>query len=525
MMDTLLCAAPILFLIWAMTKRNALPSHIALPLTAGIVGLIQVFAFHADITLLMANALAGTLSVLTPISIVAGAILLNRVLVVSGNEQVLRDWLSSISVNPVAQLMIIGWAFAFMLEGASGFGTPAAISAPILVGLGFPPLQVAMLALVMNSVPVTFGAVGTPIWFGFSGLSLSDSNLLDIAFNAAVVNSLAALIIPVIGLGFILDSHTIKANLLFILLSILVCTIPHTLFAIWNYEFPSLVGGAIGFAMSILLAKGNIGLSRPQQGQPSPTFKGNKSVVKALLPFLLLIIILVITRVPAFGIKQVLNDPTPLASIELNHSLLSVSHALILSATNLLNTGVSWQYKTLYVPAIIPFLLVALICIPLYRLSVRDVKHITIETGSRIFLPFISLIGALIMVKFMMMGEERAPMVLLANTFSNLLGEYWIYVASLLGALGSFFSGSATISNLTFGAIQQTIAQSSGLSITLTLALQSVGAAMGNMVCINNIIAVSTILNIRNQEGAIIKRTVVPMLAYAAVAALFSLAQ
>ena len=72
----------------------------------------------------------------------------------------MRKWLGNINPNPVAQLMIIGWAFAFMIEGASGFGTPAAIAAPILMGLGFNPLKVAMLALVMNSVPVSFGAVG-----------------------------------------------------------------------------------------------------------------------------------------------------------------------------------------------------------------------------------------------------------------------------------------------------------------------------------------------------------------------------
>ncbi|MCV6023232.1 L-lactate permease, partial [Escherichia coli] len=76
-----------------------------------------------------------------------------------GAEAVIKRWLEGVSRNQIAQLMIIGWAFAFMIEGASGFGTPAAIAAPILVGLGFPALRVAMLALIMNSVPVSFGAV------------------------------------------------------------------------------------------------------------------------------------------------------------------------------------------------------------------------------------------------------------------------------------------------------------------------------------------------------------------------------
>lgn len=153
--STLIAAFPIVLLIWLMTKKNALPSHIALPVIALLVGLIQLFYFQTNIRLLLANTIAGILSVLTPISIIAGAILLNRALAFSGAEKVITAWLNSISTNAVAQLMIIGWAFAFMLEGASGFGTPAAIAAPMLVGLGFKPLKVAVLALIMNSVPVS----------------------------------------------------------------------------------------------------------------------------------------------------------------------------------------------------------------------------------------------------------------------------------------------------------------------------------------------------------------------------------
>ncbi|MCS0024301.1 L-lactate permease, partial [Vibrio antiquarius] len=105
---------------------------------------------------------------------------------------------------------------------------------------------------------------------------------------------------------------------------------------------------------------------------------------------------------------------------------------------------------------------------------------------------------------------------------SEFTGENWQYLASYLGALGAFFSGSATVSNLTFGGIQQSIAINVGLEESKVLALQSVGGAMGNMICINNIIAVSTILGISRQEGYILKRTIVPMTIYGLVAALMS---
>ena len=195
MLNLAISVIPILLLIWMMTRKNALPSHIALPVTALLIGLLQLVYFGTDLTLLSANVIAGMLSALTPISIIAGAILLNRITAISGAENVIRQWLEGISRNQTAQLMIIGWAFAFMIEGASGFGTPAAIAAPILVGLGFNPLKVAMLALVMNSVPVSFGAVGTPTWFGFGSLGLNEATIMETGRLSALLHSLAAFVI------------------------------------------------------------------------------------------------------------------------------------------------------------------------------------------------------------------------------------------------------------------------------------------------------------------------------------------
>ncbi|MCV5388741.1 L-lactate permease, partial [Escherichia coli] len=113
-----------------------------------------------------------------------------------------------------------------MIEGASGFGTPAAIAAPILVGLGFPALRVAMLALIMNSVPVSFGAVGTPTWFGLSGLGLSEHDLLEIGRTSALLHTVAAVFIPVIALSFVVSWKSILRNIIFIQLSIFSCTLP-----------------------------------------------------------------------------------------------------------------------------------------------------------------------------------------------------------------------------------------------------------------------------------------------------------
>src|SRR5262249_48048459 len=163
--------------------------------------------------------------------------------------------------NSVVQLRIVGGTFRFMIEGASGFGTPAAIAAPLLVGLGFEPVRVAILALIMNSIPATFGAVGTPMWFGFSQVPLSPSEILSVSWKSAIINGVAALFVPIVALRFVVGWAEIRQNLLFIYLSILSCILPSLILSRFNYEFPSLVGGAIGLCLSVLMAKHQVGLA------------------------------------------------------------------------------------------------------------------------------------------------------------------------------------------------------------------------------------------------------------------------
>src|SRR5262249_16768859 len=145
--------------------------------------------------------------------------------------------------------------------GASGFGTPAAIAAPLLVGLGFDPVRVTILTLIMNSVPATFGAVGTPMWFGFSQVPLSPTEILAVSWKSALIHTITALVVPIIALRFLVGWAAIRRNLLFIYLSILSCALPSLFLSRFNYEFPSLLGGAVGLCLSVLLAKRHVGLA------------------------------------------------------------------------------------------------------------------------------------------------------------------------------------------------------------------------------------------------------------------------
>jgi len=434
----------------------------------------------------------------------------------------------------VAQLMIVGWSFVFLIEGASGFGTPAALAAPIVVGLGFPPVRVAILCIVMNAVPTSFGAVGTPTWFGFGSLGLTESQLLEIGLKSALMHAIAALVIPVIALGFVVDWKVIRRNLLFAELAVLASVVPMAAVAAFNYEFPSVVGGMVGLLTTIFLARRGIGLSKDeanatgsgtgssqaisQEPEPSPLHPGD--VLRALAPLLATVGILLLTRIPFLGLRQLLTSEANWLSIPLGPvGVFSLSPSLVFQLRGILGEDLHWSHALLFVPSILPFFVAAALALILYRCPPSVFGDVAKETFARLRNPVIALFGALVFVQLLKIDGERASTRILGDALATGAGGLWIYFAGFLGALGSFFSGSNTISNLTFGPIQSRIAQDLGVSITTMLALQTVGAAMGNMVAIHNIVAVCAVLGLKNEEGNILKKTFIPTLVYGIILA------
>jgi len=536
MLNTILSIVPVLFLIWLMVKRRSVPSQRALPLSALVLYFIVLFAFRFEPREVHANVISGLLLAWTPILIIGGAIFLFKTMESTGALSVIKQWLNTVSENKVAQLMIVGWAFPFLIEGASGFGTPAAIAAPVLVGLGFHPLRVAILALIMNTVPVSFGAVGTPTWFGFSGILLTEKEALEIGFRSALIHASIALVIPLLALNQVIRWKSIFQNLPFILISIIATVVPYVIIAKYNYEFPSLAGGAIGLVLSAVAAKFGIGLSKQKVEQKEEESDREEKkeakmqahlarkvstgqLLKATFPLWGTIVVLMLTRIPQLGIKSLITASEPGLAFSLGAlGEFSLSASLVLSIENILRTDVGWTHALLYVPSFIPFLLISLLTFLWYAAPPKEIALSFRMTFRQMRNPTIALLGALVFVNLMMMGGEDAAVNRIGILLAKVTGEHWTWFASFMGALGSFFSGSATISNLTFAGIQDAIAASLGLDRTLVLALQSVGASLGNMVCINNIVAVASILALGNVEGKILKRTAFPMLVYGVLA-------
>jgi lactate permease len=373
----------------------------------------------------------------------------------------------------------------------------------------------------MNAVPATFGAVGTPMWFGFSQVPLSPSEIVSVSWKSALVHTVAALVVPIIALRFVVGWAEIRRNLVFIYLSILSCALPSLLLSRFNYEFPSLIGGAVGLCLSVLLAKYQVGLARTcaaEEVEASPPLQVRARVL-AFAPYLILIAVLVLTRVPFLPLREWLNAESPALPLDLG-SLgdFSVSVALVFRLESIFGTDSAWDYKALFVPALIPFVIVVLLSAPLLRIDLGTLKNAVADATHRLSGPSITLVGALIMVQLMTLGGDSSQTTIIGETFAGVTGRAWPFFAPVLGALGAFFAGSATVSNLTFAGIQDSIARTLGFDRTSILALQSVGAAMGNMVAISNIVAVTSILGLENQEGFVLKRTVIPLVVYALVA-------
>jgi lactate permease len=162
----------------------------------------------------------------------------------------------------------------------------------------------------------------------------------------------------------------------------------------------------------------------------------------------------------------------------------------------------------LYVPFLLPFVLVSALILFIYRKNLAtQPKEIASAVATRLRNPAIALFGALVLVQLLIKSGESAPANLLGTILSDWFKEAFVILTPLLGALGSFFSGSTTVSNLTFADIQFIAADSIGTSRTSILALQAVGASAGNGICLNNIIAACAVVGLNIGEGKILMQT------------------
>ena len=514
-----------------------------------------VFVWNLPVQYVAALSIQGAISAVGVLIIVFGALLILHTLQYSGGMETIQYGMQGVSKDMRIQAIIIGYMFGAFIEGAAGFGTPAALAAPLLLSLGFPPLAAAVLCLVFNSFPVTFGAVGTPIIVGF-GASIKtvveaavtqgafqsmDAFFKIIGETVTLMHGPMAFILPIFTLGFITRFFGPSRSWMdgfrawkFCLFAGVAFVVPY-LFLAWfvGPELPSLVGGLIGLGIIITGAKR--GFCVPKDvwtfGDPSKwekdwtgeidfagktEFKPHMSQFMAWLPYVIIGAILVLTRIDGLGLKGWLNANG------------------VVSFTGILGfPNVNESLKLLYLPGTIPFILVALLTILLHKMPTEKAVRAWKETTVKMKAATISLIASVALVKiYQGSGFDPAlaeavkagsatflpsmPLAM-ATAMAGMLGSIWPLFASYVGGLGAFITGSNTVSDMLFGMFQWDIAGQLNLPRTVIIAAQGAGGAMGNMICIHNIVAACTVVGLVNREGDILKRTFWPFLLYGVV--------
>lgn len=536
---SLLAVAPIL-VIGVLLVGFRWPAKWAMPIGFVVVVVIALTVWDMAPAAVAASSVQGLIIAGTLLYIVFGALLLLETLTQSGAMSTIRAGFTSISPDRRVQAIIIGWLFGSFIEGASGFGTPAAVVAPLLLALGFPAMAAVMVGLIIQSTPVSFGAVGTPILVGvttgieggagvqerYEMLGVSFPAYIDgIAVNVAVMHAVVGTLIPLFLVclltGFFGAEKRFGDGLKvwkFALFSAFAMTIPYVaVAALLGPEFPALLGGAIG--LMIVMFSASRGFLMPAQawdfgpreswdarwtGNITPAadqVTRSMSLLRAWTPYVIVAGLLVLTR-----------------TIEPLKDFLNVTTAV--TASNIFGTDISQAVQPFYLPGFI-LIVASTVTILLHRMSGAQVKTSWTVAGSQLLGAGVALVFALPLVRvfinsgvdFNDSGLASMPLTL-AEGAATVAGGSWPVLAPWIGALGAFVAGSNTVSNLTFAQFQFATAEQIGVSPEIVVAAQAVGGAAGNMITVHNIVAASATVGLLGREGDLIRKTIIPTIYY-----------
>ena len=523
-MLALIAFLPILATLILMMVFNW-PAKWSLMVSWGMAFILGIIFFDVDLGALAAGSAYGALSAIDVILVITGAILVMNTLKASGATAAINRGFMNICPDKRVQACIIGFSFCSFIEAAAGFGTPAALAGPLLVSLGFPPMAAAMATLIFDSTAVSFGAVGTPVSTGLTMLGLGgDARFAaDFGFWTAVPHAVMGTFLPLIVLMMITKFFSREKSFKpaleaapFALFSGLSFTVPMLLITKFiGYEFASLLGALISIAVSVIAAKA--GFLVPKKtwdfGDPeewdyewqatcrvSPVAESKMPLLKAWVPYVLIAAILVITRIPQLGIKGLLTGGAP----------------FVVGIQNLFGfENLDWNLKWAYLPGTV-FILVALITNLYHGMSVEKVKESWKATFKQVSGAAVALLFGLALVEVMKYknADGVSMMVSMANALANLGDSLYVVIAPFIGVLGAFVSGSATVSMTLFANLQFDTATALDLPAVLIVSMQCVGAAIGNMVCINNAVAASATIGTSGREGKLIKMNAIPMVIY-----------
>ncbi|MEV5717328.1 L-lactate permease [Amycolatopsis mediterranei] len=484
--------ATVLVLLGAVRMRAHHAALIGL-LVALVVG---VAAYGMPVVQAVSGALQGAAFGLWPIMwIVVNALWIYRLTVRTGHFDVLRRSFGRISDDPRIQALIIAFCFGALMEALAGFGAPVAISAVMLVAVGFHPVKAAVVALVANTAPVAFGAMGTPV------VTLAQVTGLPLQEVSSIVGRqtpLLALVVPLL-LVIIVDG---RRGLKDTWLPALVCGVAFGLvqFLASNYVSPQLadIGAALAGAAALVALPQTrrpvpeavrIGTGPAATAEPPPEDSRN-DVVKAYLPYLLIIVIFSIAVLPP--VKRLLDKATwkfhwPGLNVAAPNGKPVSGNTFSLP---FLNTG-----GTLV-------LLAGVITAALLAVRAGDTAQEWLATVKELRFAILTVTGVLALAYVMNLSGQTSTI----GTFIAAAGAGLAFLSPVLGWFGVAVSGSDTSANALFGALQVTAAHQTGLPADLLAAANSSGGVLGKMVSPQNLTIACVAANLPGEEGKLLRK-------------------
>ena len=506
---TALCAVlPIVFLFWALAIKK-MKGYLAIFCAWFITILVAVFAYRMPIAATLSAAGYGAIQGIFPLCwLVFNAVFLYNLIIKSGNFEIIKTSIASISNDRRIQAILIGFCFSAFLEGTTAQGAPVAIAAAMLIGLGFPVLPAAVVCLIGNTVPVPYGPVGMPtITMVNTAFGGSPGALLAVTGSVGGVMCIYAFIIPVFMLVVMCGWKAAKEVIPVCLVSSIAYVIPN--FFITRYagpELPSLLSPLVSLLFTIVFLK--IWKPKTVWRFKEDPLEEMKSLVNysagrisyAWTPFILVTMFMVVWSLPAF---KAFSAKLP---IRIAIGPWPGLHGIVYRSAPIVKEPAVYAANfnfDLFAAIGTALLIISVLTTIIFRMKFSDFRMVLVSTFKQLKFALLTMI---LVISIAHLSNYSGISFTLGLAFAA-TGPLFMIFSPLIGFMGVFLTGSVTSSGALFGNLQRVTAEQLGLNPLITITASMVGAVMGKLVSPQSIAIGAAATGLVGKEGVILNKT------------------
>jgi lactate permease len=497
-LSAIVAAIPIYFIFWALIIRK-MKGYMAGLLTVFIAILVAVVVYRMPVKLALLSTLHGALYGFFPICwIIISALFLFNLTVRSGQFEIIKNFMASITTDRRLQALLIAFSFGAFLEGAAGFGTPVAITAAMLVGLGFNPLYAAGICLVANTSPVAFGSVGTPIL-----IASQVSGIPEMAISQMVGRTLPILSVFVPFYLVVLMAGFKRS--LEVLPAILISGISFAVVQWFSSNYlspmlPDVIAGLVSIVCLAVLLKFWKPVSiwrfsdEPQQTMDTTLKYSTGEIIRAWSPFIIMTLVII-----AWGMQPVKDALNSFGQIKFN--IPGLSNAILKpDGSPLIIKPFDFNF---FSSAGSGVLLATIISLPLIGLSFKEGAKVYLATLKQLTFPIITIMSVL---GFAFIANNSSMSITMAMALAG-TGILYPFFSPILGWLGVFLTGSDTSSNALFCKLQYTSADAIGVDPVITVSSNACGGVTGKMISPQSIAVGAAAVGLVGRESELFRFT------------------